>query len=92
MFADNDYFLVLFSKKITFSFKKKITLQKKLLQLRNNQMVLIQMPLETQTVFIVEECENLKVALDGGELTRNINKKKKPVALQAEKCLLCDKC
>ena len=43
-------------------------------------------------MFIVEECENLKVALGGGELTRNINKKNKPVALQAEKCLLCDKC
>ena len=43
-------------------------------------------------VFIDEECENLKVAVHGGELTRNINKKKKPVVLQAYRCPLCDKC
>ena len=49
-FPDNDYVLVLLSKKITFSLKKKTTLQK----------------------------ENLKVVVDGGELTRNIKKKKKP--------------
>ena len=29
-------------------------------------------------VFIHEECGNLKVLVDGGELTGNINKKKKP--------------
>ena len=34
-------------------------------------------------VFLDEECENLKVVVDGGELTRNINKKKKPVLVQA---------
>ena len=30
-FADNDYVLLMFSKKLTFSLKKKITLQEKLL-------------------------------------------------------------
>ena len=29
-------------------------------------------------VFVHEECGNLKVFLNGGELTRNINEKKKP--------------
>ena len=43
-------------------------------------------------VFIHEECENLKVFFDGGELTRNINEKKKPGVLQAHRCPLCDKC
>ena len=33
-------------------------------------------------VFIDEECGNLIVANDGGELTRNINQKKKSDALQ----------
>ena len=33
-------------------------------------------------VFIYEECENLKVFVDGGKLTRNINEKKKPRTLQ----------
>ena len=28
-------------------------------------------------MLIDEECENLKVVVDGGELTRNINQKKK---------------
>ena len=32
--------------------------------------------------FIDEECGNLKVVNDGGELTRNINQKKKPDVLQ----------
>ena len=43
-------------------------------------------------MFIHEECENLKVFVDGGELTGNINKKKKPGVLQAYRCPLCDKC
>ena len=43
-------------------------------------------------VFIHEECENLEVFVDGGELTGNINKKKKPGVLQAYRCPLCDKC
>ena len=42
-------------------------------------------------VFIHEECGNLKVFVDGGELTRNINKKKKPGVLQACRYPLCDK-
>ena len=43
-------------------------------------------------VFIHWECGNLKGFVDGGELTRNINKKKKPGVLQAYRCPLCDKC
>ena len=43
-------------------------------------------------VFTHEECGNLKVFVDGGELTRNIDKKKKPDILQAYRCPLCDKC
>ena len=43
-------------------------------------------------VFIHEECGNLKVFIDSGELTGNINKKKKPGVLQAYRCPLCDKC
>ena len=43
-------------------------------------------------VFIDEECENLKLVVDGGELTRNINEKKKPVLVQAYRWSLCDKC
>ena len=43
-------------------------------------------------VFIDEECEDLKVVVDGGELARNINKKKKPVTLQAYICPFYDKC
>ena len=35
-----------------------------------------------RVVFINEECGNLKVFADGGELTRNINEKKKPDILQ----------
>ena len=33
-------------------------------------------------VFIDEECENLKIVNDGGELTRNMNQKKKSGVLQ----------
>ena len=46
----------------------------------------------SRTVFIDEECWNLKVVVDVGELTRNITKKKKPDVLQAYKCPLCDIC
>ena len=38
-FADNDYFLVLFSKKITFLLKKKTTFLERLLQLRKNYVI-----------------------------------------------------
>ena len=41
---------------------------------------------------IDEESGNLKVIVDGGELTRNINRKKKSDVLQAYECSLCDKC
>ena len=42
-------------------------------------------------VFIHEECGNLKVFVDGGELTKNINQKMKPDVLQAYKYPVCDK-
>ena len=43
-------------------------------------------------VFIPEECGNLKVFVDGGELTGNINKQNEPGILQAYRCPICDKC
>ena len=43
-------------------------------------------------LFIDEECGNRKVFVDGGQLTRNINKKEKSVVLPAYRCPLCDKC
>ena len=43
-------------------------------------------------VFIHEEFGNIKVFVEGRELTRNINKQKKPGVLQAYRCPLCDKC
>ena len=44
----------------------------------------------SRLVFIDEEYENLKAAVDGGELTRNINKRKKPFVLQAYTSPFCD--
>ena len=43
-------------------------------------------------IFINEECGNLQVVVDGREVTRNINRKKKSDVLQAYRCPLCDKC
>ena len=43
-------------------------------------------------VTINEECENLNLVVDGRELTKNINKKKKPGVLQTCRCTVCDKC
>ena len=43
-------------------------------------------------VLIDKECENCNVVADGGKLTRNINKQKETVVLQAYRCRLCDKC
>ena len=42
-------------------------------------------------MFIDEECGNLKVVFDGGELTRSNNRKRKSEVLQAYRCPLCDK-
>ena len=43
-------------------------------------------------VFIDEECGNLKVFIDDGELTRNINKSNNnPGVLQAYRCPFCNK-
>ena len=42
-------------------------------------------------VFIDYKCWNLTVVVDGGDLTRNINKKKSDV-LQACRCPLCHIC
>ena len=43
-------------------------------------------------MFTDEECGNLKVVVDGGEVTINIDQKKKSDALQSYRCPLCDKC
>ena len=43
-------------------------------------------------MLINEECGNPKVVVGGGELTRNINQKKKTDVLQACRCPLCGKC
>ena len=43
----------------------------------------------TRLVFIDKECGNLKVFVDGGDLTRNINEKS-PGVLQAYRCPLGD--
>ena len=43
-------------------------------------------------VLINEECGNPTAVADGGELTKNINQKKKPDVLQACQCPLCYKC
>ena len=43
-------------------------------------------------VLINEECGNPKVVIDGRELTRNVDQKKKPDVLQVCRCPLCDKC
>ena len=43
-------------------------------------------------VFIHEERGNLKGFVDAGELSRNINEKKQPGALQANRSSPCDKC
>ena len=44
-----------------------------------------------RTVLLHEECGNLKAFVGNGDLTRNINKKKKSGVLQAYRCLLCPK-
>ena len=47
--------------------------------------------LEDLLVLISLECGNPKVVVDGRELTRNIDHKKKPGVLQACRCPLCEK-
>ena len=74
-------FGVFFSKKLTFKWKR-TTLQKK--------------KCDSQGITIWYwyrwYCGNPKIFVDGTELTRNINKKKKQCVLQAYRCPLCDKC
>ena len=41
-------------------------------------------------MFIDEECGNIQV-VNGGELTRNDNRQKKPEVLQEYRCQFCDK-
>ena len=43
-------------------------------------------------MFINEECGNLKVVVDGGELTRNNDRERKSKVLQAYICPLFDEC
>ena len=80
-FADIDFFfifLVLFSKKITFQLKR-TTLQKKIVIVKEEPDGTGNLVEDLiRLVFVHEECGNLKVFVNGGELTRNINEKKKP--------------
>ena len=46
----------------------------------------------SRLMFIDEKFGNLKVVVDGGEPTRNVNRKKKLDILQAYRYPLCDKC
>ena len=78
--------------KISFSLKKKITPQTSgyswgidIVDIGN----FVDLP---RLMFINKECENLKVVVDGGEFTRNNNRKKKSEVLQAYRCSLCGKC
>ena len=43
-------------------------------------------------MFINEECGNLQVVIDGGELTLNNDRKRKSEVLQVYICTLFDKC
>ena len=43
-------------------------------------------------MFIDETFGNLRVVVDCKELTRNMNKKKKPEGLQFYRCTSCEKC
>ena len=43
-------------------------------------------------MFINEECGNLKVVVDGGELTRNNDRERKSKVLQPYICPLFDEC
>ena len=42
--------------------------------------------------FTNEECGNIKVFVDGGELAGNINQKNTSDVLKTYRCSLCDKC
>ena len=98
MFADKDFFifLALFSKTITFQLncinpsKEIVIVKKKLNGIDIDDIVNLEDLL--RIVLIHEECGDLKVFVDGGELTGNINKQKKPGVLQAYRCPVCDKC
>ena len=100
MFAYTDllYFSsIIFKKKITISLRK-ATFQKKIFQIRKNQLVLYydfdgignleDLP---RHVFIDEECWNVRIINDRGELPRNISQKPKSDVLQQLKNI-CDKC
>ena len=50
------------------------------------------LPKLTLLTFINEECGNLKVVVDCGELTKNITRKKKSDVLQAYRCSFYGKC
>ena len=83
------YVLVLFSKKIILSlkrrkpFRKNVILEEELDGIGN----LEDLP---RLVFIDRECGDLKVSVDGGNLTRNINERKSDV-LQGYRRLLRDR-
>ena len=85
--------LVLFLKKITFLLKKKtnlITAEEELVCVDIDGIGNVE-DLH-RLVLIDEEYDNCNVVADGGELTRNINKKKKHVVSLVYRSSLCDKC
>ena len=77
---------------------KNAILQKKLFQSRKKELDgidgddIVNLEDLLRLVLINGECGNPKAVVDGGDLTRNINQKKKPDVLQACRCPLCDKC
>ena len=80
-------FLVLFSKKNNYGFVKKATLQKKNVTVEEELDYIDIDEIKNfedspRLVLIDEECWNLIVVNDGGELTRNIFRKKKSDVLQ----------
>ena len=78
-FADNDYFLLLFSKKITFSLKnrREQPLRKTCYSWGRTTCANIDKVGNLGNLLLIrEECGNLKINLDVGELTQNVNKKK----------------
>ena len=82
--------------KITFPWKKKTTLCKNFVtieeELDGNDIGNIgNLEYLPWLVFVDEECGNCKLVADGGEVTRNIDKKKKSGVSLAYRCPLCKK-
>ena len=64
-----------------------------LIFIKNHAFVEVKNNLSEKLVTVEEEeCGNLKVVIDVGELTWNINQKKRSDILQADRCTLCNQC